>query len=412
MGVTGLLTKLKPIQKQITLDQLYSKRLAIDGYSWLHKATIGCSYELMMDLNTNTYLKYFIKRINMLKRYNIKPYFVFDGAKINVKEGIESSRLEKRILNKKRGISLWDTGKHLEAIEYFKKSVDVTPQMAKCIIDYCRSENIDYIVAPFEADSQMVYLEKEGLVDGIISEDSDLLIFGCKNLITKLNDRGEARQIERKDFNMLEEPFSIGKFSPEQLRLMVCLSGCDYTKGLGHIGLTFAYMFTSTGKSIEGILEDFIESGKLTTESAEIFLKEYYFADCSFQFQRVFSPTQQKVVTLNDITSEYLYDFKKSRILYSSIGKVINKRTRIVEYIENDEDIDHEMHRLISIGERDPSNFQTRLVSRENLINESGETQNSIQFYYSNLWNKYASPLPLHPIFNKTPVGSLSLSCN
>ena len=139
MGVTGLLTKLKPIQKHITLDQLYSQRLAIDGYSWLHKATIGCSYELVMNLNTNAYLKYFIKRIDMLKRYNIKPYFVFDGAKINVKEGIESCRLERRNINKQRGVSLWETGKHLEAIECFKKSVDVTSQMAKCIIDYCRS---------------------------------------------------------------------------------------------------------------------------------------------------------------------------------------------------------------------------------------------------------------------------------
>ncbi len=45
-----------------------------------------------------------------------------------------------------------------------------------------RAENIDYVVAPYEADAQLCFLEKEGLVDGIITEDSDLLVFGCKQV--------------------------------------------------------------------------------------------------------------------------------------------------------------------------------------------------------------------------------------
>ncbi len=43
-----------------------------------------------------------------------------------------------------------------------------------------RAENVEYIVAPYEADAQLCFLEREGLVDGIITEDSDLLVFGCK----------------------------------------------------------------------------------------------------------------------------------------------------------------------------------------------------------------------------------------
>jgi exonuclease-1 len=37
-------------------------------------------------------------------------------------------------------------------------------------------------VAPYEADAQLYYLEREGYVDGIITEDSDLLVFGCKQV--------------------------------------------------------------------------------------------------------------------------------------------------------------------------------------------------------------------------------------
>jgi len=37
-------------------------------------------------------------------------------------------------------------------------------------------------VAPYEADAQLAYLQKEGLVDLVITEDSDMLVFGCKRV--------------------------------------------------------------------------------------------------------------------------------------------------------------------------------------------------------------------------------------
>ncbi len=41
---------------------------------------------------------------------------------------------------------------------------------------------IDFVVAPYEADAQLAYLEKIGLIQAIITEDSDLLVFGCKRV--------------------------------------------------------------------------------------------------------------------------------------------------------------------------------------------------------------------------------------
>jgi len=42
--------------------------------------------------------------------------------------------------------------------------------------------NIDFVVAPYEADAQLAYLEKIGLIQAIITEDSDLLVFGSKRV--------------------------------------------------------------------------------------------------------------------------------------------------------------------------------------------------------------------------------------
>lgn len=37
------------------------------------------------------------------------------------------------------------------------------------------------IFAPFEADSQLAYLYRNDIIDGIITEDSDLLVYVFKN---------------------------------------------------------------------------------------------------------------------------------------------------------------------------------------------------------------------------------------
>jgi len=38
---------------------------------------------------------------------------------------------------------------------------------------------IDYIIAPYEADAQLAYLAKKKIIDIVITEDSDLILFGC-----------------------------------------------------------------------------------------------------------------------------------------------------------------------------------------------------------------------------------------
>lgn len=46
-----------------------------------------------------------------------------------------------------------------------------------------RALGVDCLVAPYEADAQLAYLNKAGLVQAVITEDSDLLAFGCKKVL-------------------------------------------------------------------------------------------------------------------------------------------------------------------------------------------------------------------------------------
>jgi exonuclease-1 len=65
------------------------------------------------------------------------------------------------------------------ARECFQKAVDITPQMAHNLIKMLREHRIEYIVAPYEADAQLAFLALGNHVDCVITEDSDLLAYGC-----------------------------------------------------------------------------------------------------------------------------------------------------------------------------------------------------------------------------------------
>lgn len=49
-----------------------------------------------------------------------------------------------------------------------------------------KKEKVDYIVAPYEADAQMTFLSVNKIVDAVITEDSDLIPFGCSRVSTLL----------------------------------------------------------------------------------------------------------------------------------------------------------------------------------------------------------------------------------
>ena len=72
-------------------------------------------------------------------------------------------------------------------IEVRKNSV--TKKQAKpnlsCIflsLQICIEKDIQYLVAPFEADAELAYLSTSGHVDAVLTEVSDLLAYGCKKV--------------------------------------------------------------------------------------------------------------------------------------------------------------------------------------------------------------------------------------
>ena len=80
--------------------------------------------------------------------------------------------------NRQKAKEYLKMGNYELARKKYTESIDITPAIAHELILYLKKFNIEYYVSPYEADAQLMYMWKEGYADVIITEDSDLLVYG------------------------------------------------------------------------------------------------------------------------------------------------------------------------------------------------------------------------------------------
>ncbi|KAJ1037206.1 hypothetical protein NDA14_005283 [Ustilago hordei] len=171
MGIQGLLPLLKDASLPIHISSYSGRTLGIDTYVWLHRGAYGCAREIVLGDPNPRYISYALSRI-------------------------ESKRSE----NLARAQQLEAEGNLQQARDLYAKCVDITPEMAYQLIKVLKEQAIPYLVAPYEADAQLAYLEKCGAIDAVLMEDSDLLVFGCNTVLFKLDQAGNAVEIKQERF--------------------------------------------------------------------------------------------------------------------------------------------------------------------------------------------------------------------
>lgn len=236
-------------------------------------------------------------RVRMVKHFGVTPYLVFDGDFLPSKARTESSRSKRREDSRKAGLELLKAGKPSQAQLELQKAIDISPEMARHLIEELKKEGVPYVVAPYEADAQLVYLERHGLISGIITEDSDLLVFGAKRLLTKLDPYGNCVEVNRRDFCAVRE-ISLTGWTDDQFRQMAIFSGCDYLEGVGNIGLKTAYRMLRKYKTPERMIRMLQFDGKYKV--SENYLAQFKQAELTFIYQRVFCPNKRELVLLTE----------------------------------------------------------------------------------------------------------------
>ncbi|OMO93924.1 XPG/Rad2 endonuclease [Corchorus capsularis] len=298
MGIQGLLPLLKSIMVPIHIKDLEGCSVAIDTYSWLHKGALSCSTELCKGLPTSRHIEYCMHRVNLLRHYGVKPVLVFDGGLLPMKIEQENKRARARKENLARAIEHEACGNSAAAYECYQKAVDISPSIAHELIMVLKQENVCYVVAPYEADAQMTFLAISKQVDAVITEDSDLIPFGCPRVIFKMDKFGQGVEFKSSMLQQNRE-LSFSGFTKQMLLEMCILSGCDYLQSLSGMGLRRAHALIKRFKSYDKVIKHLRYS---SVSVPPLYEESFKKAILTFQHQRVYDPIIEDIVHLSDIS--------------------------------------------------------------------------------------------------------------
>ena len=254
MGIKGLL---KALSKNGTIEHRVhvgsvGRRVAIDGSCWLHRYGKMFSKGIVLE-DERCYQSLvrvlYAKTRNLFLQNIDEIIIVFDGCQLPMKEETNTLRTLRRLEEKEEGMKALRSGRFADARKHFNNALQFSFDLVSYVVRKLNSaydyspEVIDNkkflaMIAPYEADAQLAYLDRMDCVDFIISEDSDLVVFGCRKVLYKLNfstGYGDLYDYTKLFLNTFE------KFTMTKFRRMCILSGCDYISNLPGVGLKTAY---------------------------------------------------------------------------------------------------------------------------------------------------------------------------
>lgn len=192
MGIHDLLKLLKPVMFQVHVSEFKNKTIAVDMMTWLYRGVYSCCDYINKDMHSDLYLNYPLKMIALLTQYNINVIAVFDGKDLKAKAQEDKNRLENKEKNLELAAVIEATGETETARKVNKRALTVTQKMINTLVSILKKLGIKCITAPYEADAQIAFLCKNRICDYAISEDSDLIAFGCTRILFKLQPNGDA----------------------------------------------------------------------------------------------------------------------------------------------------------------------------------------------------------------------------
>ena len=281
MGIANLnkfLRKNCPqIFQEVHISNFAFQQVAIDTSLYMCKFKAICG---------DTWLTQFIKLVSSLRRNEIHCVFIYDSSAPADKDAERAERsaqkekLEERVailedalehyhltnevlpvlveLNKKKSTRLLGsrTGLDMKVIEediqkMKKQILHITPEeyaLTKQLFDILK---VPYYQAPMEAETMCSDLCRRGIVNAVLSEDTDVLAYGAPTFLSKIDtNRDTCIQI---DYNEMLEALEL---SAESFLDLCIMCGTDYNKNIPKVGPENAYKHIKKHDNIDAIAQN------------------------------------------------------------------------------------------------------------------------------------------------------------
>eukprot|EP00088_Acartia_fossae_P022092 TRINITY_DN2337_c0_g1_i18.p1 TRINITY_DN2337_c0_g1~~TRINITY_DN2337_c0_g1_i18.p1 ORF type:complete len:762 (-),score=172.59 TRINITY_DN2337_c0_g1_i18:137-2422(-) len=243
MGVKDFWNVASPCEERISLHQLRGETLAIDLAGWIvqNQTVPGMQHRV-----TRPHLRNLVFRTNSLLSLDILPVFVLDGEAPKVKaQTVES-----------RNLAIWGPNSRSTQINSspkVKQRRQFTGVLKECG-KLLESLGVPYVIAPGEAEAYCAALDKAGLVDGVISDDSDSVCYGARTVYRNFSTDPKNFSVSKYSNKRLRKEIGISR---ERIVIMSLLLGCDYApggvSGVGKDNLT--KLFNLWGQPVKGELQ-------------------------------------------------------------------------------------------------------------------------------------------------------------
>lgn len=219
---------------------------------------------------------------------------------------IKNSNRQQRL---QEGLQLDREGKRSEAYQKYVQAVSVDLDIIGEFLQLLIRLHVPYIMAPYESDAQLAFLSRTGIVDAVISEDSDTLCYQCPKVILKLSPEGNCKLVDLEQVYCTDKTGMLN-WSPELFELMCVLNGCDYAEGCDRIGLKTAIKYINMGKSFQNTLD--IIAAKPVHHFHD-YEKMMYSALACFHHQVIYNPILNQREYLTPISEEEFEEYVKKQ---------------------------------------------------------------------------------------------------
>ncbi|XP_047483664.1 uncharacterized protein LOC125035366 [Penaeus chinensis] len=212
MGVKELWSLVSPTGELLPLTALEGKAVAIDLSCWV----VDCQ-ALNLGHVARPHLRNLFFRTMALLNNGVLPVFVLEGDAPIMKWNTINSRNQRNFHS-----SANPTGKNL-SVKTGKRS------RFKSVLKECR-ELLDLLGVPWvqasgEAEATCAALNYHNMVEGVISQDSDVFLYGGQTVFRNFTANQSKATVEKFSMDQLEQHL---KLTRGGLLLLAILLGCDY----------------------------------------------------------------------------------------------------------------------------------------------------------------------------------------
>ncbi|SPP87161.1 flap endonuclease GEN [Drosophila guanche] len=233
MGVKELWTVLTPHAERKPINELRGKKVAIDLAGWVCESLNVVDYFV----HPRHHLKNLFFRTCYLIWEQVTPVFVLEGVAPKLKGQVIAKRNELQF----RGVRPKEaaTSTQQAAAKGDKGRTRFNHVLKQCET-LLLSMGIQCVQGPGEAEAYGAFLNKHGLVDGVISQDSDCFAYGAIRVYRNFSVSTQGAQAAAGgavDIYDMREITSRMDFGQHKIIVMALLCGCDYCPdGIGGIG--------------------------------------------------------------------------------------------------------------------------------------------------------------------------------